>query len=186
MRADARRNYDKIVATARDAFFERDIDVPLDEIAKRARVGAGTLYRHFPERATLIEAVYRDEVTRFADRAYALAEELPAGEALFVWLRELVRWIRDSAGLATTMKAAVDDSSPTFEFCKVELRAAVLVLLDPAQDAGVVRADLEPADLMRLAHGVGAATGYADEAGTERLVSVFFDGIRAGSATMGA
>jgi AcrR family transcriptional regulator len=180
MRADARRNYDKIIATARDAFLERDIDVPLDEIAKRARVGAGTLYRHFPDRDALIEAVYREEITLHADRAYALAEEWPAGEALFVWLRELVRWLRDSAGLATTMKAAIDATSRTFEFCKSEMDAAVRALLEPAQRAGVVRADLEPADLMRLAHGVGVAVGgQVDEAGIERLVSVFLDGIRA-------
>jgi AcrR family transcriptional regulator len=179
MRADARRNYDKIIATARQAFVERDIDVPLDEIAKRARVGAGTLYRHFPHRDALIEAVYRDEVTRLADRAYALHEELPVEEALFAWIREEVRWLRESSGLTSTLKAAVEDTSVTFELCKNELRAAVRLLLEPAQQAGVVRADLEPGDLMRLAHGVGTATSYADEAGTERLLSVMLDGIRA-------
>jgi AcrR family transcriptional regulator len=179
MRADARRNYDRIVATARAAFLEHGIDVPLDEIAKRARVGPGTLYRHFPNRDALIEAVYREEVTQLADSAYALREELPVEEALFAWMREQVRWAREVSGFASTLKAVIDEDSPTFTFCKKELRIAVEALLAPAQAAGVVRADLEPTDLMRLAHGVGSAATYADEAGTERLVSVFLDGIRA-------
>lgn len=179
MRVDARRNYDKIVATARDAFLEHGVDVPLDEITKRSRVGAGTLYRHFPHRDALIEAVYREEVTRLADRAYALRDGLPVEEALFAWMREQVRWVRENSGLASTLKAALDDSSPTFAFCRQELRAAVGVLLAPAQAAGVVRADLEPADLLRLGHGVGAAAGHADEEGAERLLSVVSEGLRA-------
>jgi AcrR family transcriptional regulator len=179
MRADARRNYDKIVATARAVFMERGPDVPLDEIAKRARVGAGTLYRHFPHREALVEAVYREEITKLADRAYALRDELPVAEALFAWMREEVRWVREISGLAHALKEAIDESSPTFTFCKDELRAAVQVLLEPAQQAGMVRADLEPADLMRLAHGVGSASAYADDEGTEKLLSVVLDGIRA-------
>jgi len=162
MRADARRNYDKIVATARAAFLERDVDVPLDEIAKRAHVGPGTLYRHFPNRDTLIEAVYREEITRLADRAYALDDELPPEEALFVWIRVQVRWQREVSGMTATIKAVIDENSPTFAFCKQELRTAVGVLLKKAQQSGVVRADLEPVDLMRLTHGVGSASTYAD------------------------
>ncbi|MPZ85675.1 MAG: TetR family transcriptional regulator [Actinophytocola sp.] len=179
MRADARRNYDRIVDTARDAFLEHDIDVPLDDIAKRAHVGAGTLYRHFPSRAALIEAVYREEVTRLADRAYALSKELPVEEALFTWLREQVRWLRESSGLAMALKSAIEDTSMTFAYCKQELRAAVSTLLTPAQAAGIVRADLEPVDMMRLGHGVGTAAGHADEAGAERLLTIVLDGIRA-------
>jgi AcrR family transcriptional regulator len=178
MRADARRNYDKIIATARQAFVERDIDVPLDEIAKRAQVGAGTLYRHFPHRDALIEAVYRDEVMRLADRAYTLHEELPVDEALFAWIREEVRWLRDSAGLTTALKAAIEDKSLTFGLCRNELHTAVRLLLEPAQQAGTVRADLESGDLMRLAHGVGTAATNADDAAAERLLSVMLDGIR--------
>ncbi|HEY0452324.1 helix-turn-helix domain-containing protein [Actinophytocola sp.] len=179
MRADARRNYDRIVVTARDAFAEHGIDIPLDDIAKRAHVGAGTLYRHFPSREALVEAVYRNEVTQLADRAYALRDELAPEEALFVWIREEVRWVTESSGLASTLKAAIEDSSRTFSYCKEELRAAVSSLLAPAQAAGVVRADLEPSDVLRLSHGVGAAATYADAEGAERLLSVVLDGIRA-------
>lgn len=177
-RADARRNYDRIVATARDAFYEYGIDVPLDEIVKRAEVGAGTLYRHFPSRDALIEAVYRGEITQLADGAYRLREELPPEEALFSWLRDQVHWIAESYGLATALKSAIDDDSATFSFCRTQLRQAVRALLEPAQAAGAVRADLDPTDVLRLGHGVGATAHSSDPAGTERLLSVVIDGLR--------
>lgn len=179
MRADARRNYERIVATARDAFHADGVDVPLDDIAKRAGVGAGTLYRHFPNRDSLVEAVYREEITRLADTAHRLRDELPVGEALFAWLRQQVRWIGANMGLATALKSTMDSDSETFAFCKRILREAVHVLLEPAQEAGIVRADLEPTDLLRLSHGVGAAAQYTDEAGVDRLLSVVLDGLRA-------
>lgn len=179
MRADARRNYERIVATARDAFLTDGIDVPLDDIAKRAGVGAGTLYRHFPGRDSLVEAVYRGEITQLADAAHRLHDELPPEEALFAWIREQVRWIRDSLGLASALKSAMDSESETFAFCQKTIREAVSVLLEPAQAAGIVRADLEPSDLLRLSHGVGAAAQYTDAAGAERMLSVVIDGMRA-------
>ena len=179
MRADARRNYERIVATARDVFLEQDIDAPLDDIAKRAQVGPGTLYRHFPTRDVLIEAVYRGEIEGLAERAHQFAEELPPGEALHAWMREQVRFVVERAGLAIALKAAIDADSETFQYCKRKLREAVASLLTPAQAAGVVRADIEPADLLRLGHGVGAGAKYADEAGAERLLSVVLDGLRA-------
>lgn len=178
MRADARRNYERIVATARDAFLEHGVDVPLDDIAKRAGVGAGTLYRHFPNRDALVEAVYREEITQLADTAYRLRDELPVEEALFAWMREQVGWIAESYGLATALKSAVDNDSETFAFCKKQLRAAVSAVLEPAQEAGVVRADLQPSDLLRLGHGVGAAAQYTDAVGIDRLLSVVTDGMR--------
>ncbi len=179
MRADARRNYERIVTTARDAFYEYGVDIPLDDIAKRAEVGAGTLYRHFPSRNALIEAVYRGEITQLADAAHRLSEELPPGEALFAWLREQVHWIAESYGLATALKGAIDGDSDTFAYCKKLVREAVGVVLEPAQKAGVVRTDIEPGDLLRLAHGVGATAQYTDPAGAERLISVVIDGLRA-------
>jgi AcrR family transcriptional regulator len=179
VRADARRNYERIVATARAAFLTDGVDVPLDEIAKRAEVGAGTLYRHFPNRDSLVEAVYRGEITQLADAAHRLHDELPVGEALFTWMREQVRWIGETLGMASALKSAMDSESETFAYCKKVLREAVNVLLEPAQEAGIVRADLEPSDLLRLSHGVGAAAQYTDAAGAERLLSVVIDGMRA-------
>jgi AcrR family transcriptional regulator len=179
VRADARRNYERIVATARDAFYEYGIDVPLDDIAKQAEVGAGTLYRHFSSRSALIEAVYREEIIQLAGHAYRLREELAPEEALFGWMREQVHWIAENMGLASALKSAIDDDSEVFAICKAELREAVGAVLGPAQAAGAVRAGLEPDDLLRLGHGVGTAAQHSDPEGTERLLSVVIDGLRA-------
>jgi AcrR family transcriptional regulator len=179
MRADARRNYERIVATARDVFAEHGVDAPLDDIAKAAKVGPGTLYRHFASREALIEAVYRGEVGQLASSAYELRDSLPPGEALLGWMRVQIRFITDSGGLAYALKSAIDADSETFEYCRKQLRDAVAALLEPAQAAGVIRTDLEPGDLLRLGHGIGAATAYADDAGAERLWSVMLDGLRA-------
>lgn len=179
MRADARRNYERIVATAREVFAAHGVDAPLDDIAKAAKVGPGTLYRHFASREALIEAVYRGEVGQLAAHAHELRDTMPPGEALFAWMRAQIAFITENGGLALALKTAIDADSETFEYCRAQLHAAVAALLEPAQAAGVVRTDLEPRDLLRLGHGVGTATAYADEAGAERLLSVVLDGLRA-------
>jgi AcrR family transcriptional regulator len=178
MRADARRNYERIVATAREVFFADGIEAPLDDVVKRAGVGAGTLYRHFPTRGVLIEAVYRQEIEEIAERAYALAKELSAEDALREWFRDLIQFHIERADLAVALKAAIDEESETFQYCKTSLREAAGMLLAAAQATGAVRTDLEAVDLMRLSHGVGASSRYADEAGRERLLSVVLDGLK--------
>lgn len=178
MRADARRNYERIVATAREVFLEQGVEAPLDDIVKRAQVGAGTLYRHFPTREVLIEAVYREEIEILAERARTLLEELSPQEALREWLRSQMWFHVERAGLAAALKSAIDEDSETFRYCKDTLRDAVGMLLDAARDAGVVRYDLNATDLLRLGHGVGASAKYADDEGKERLLSVILDGIR--------
>jgi AcrR family transcriptional regulator len=178
MRADARRNYERIVSTAREVFFQQGVDVPLDDIVKRAGVGAGTLYRHFPTRDVLIEAVYRQEIEELADRVRMVTKELPPEEALREWMREQVRFQNERAGLAAALKAAIDEDSETFQHCKITLREAVGVLVEAAQTAGVVRPEIEAVDVMRLGHGIGASAKFADEAGKERLVSIALHGLR--------
>jgi AcrR family transcriptional regulator len=178
MRADARRNYERIVATAREVFFEQGVEAPLDDVVKRAGVGAGTLYRHFPTREALIEAVYRQEIEEIADQAYALARSLSAEEAIREWFDELIRFHIERSGLAAALKAAIDEESETFQYCKGRLRDAAGALLEPAQAVGAVRADLEAVDLMRLSHGLGASAKYADEAGRRRLLQVVLDGLK--------
>jgi AcrR family transcriptional regulator len=177
MRADARRNYERIVATARDVFLEHGVEAPLDDIVKRAGVGAGTLYRHFPNREVLIEAVYRSEIEEIADQSYALAKELGPEDALREWFRELIRFHIERSGLAAALKAAIDEDSETFRYCKQKLRDAAWALLEPAQVVGAVRTDIDAVDLMRLSHGLGAAAKYADEASRERMLSVMLDGL---------
>ncbi|GAB1509932.1 TetR/AcrR family transcriptional regulator [Actinophytocola sp. KF-1] len=178
MRADARRNYERIVATAREVFFEQGIDAPLDDVVKRAGVGAGTLYRHFPNRDVLIEAVYRSEIEEIADLAGALAKELSAEDAVREWFRELIRFHIERAGLAAALKAAIDEDSETFQYCKQKLRGAAWDLLEPAQAVGAVRPDVDAVDLMRLSHGIGAAARNADEASRERMLSVLLEGLK--------
>ena len=178
MRADARRNYERIVATAREVFFEQGVDVPLDDIVKRAGVGAGTLYRHFPTRDTLIEAVYRQEIEDLAERVRVVTKELPAEEALREWMRDQIRFQHERAGLAAALKAAVDEESEVFQHCKVTLREAVGVLVEAARAAGVIRPDIDAVDVMRLGHGIGASAKYADDAGKDRLMSIALNGLR--------
>ncbi|HEX6354316.1 helix-turn-helix domain-containing protein [Actinophytocola sp.] len=178
MRADARRNYERIVATARDVFFTDGIDAPLDDVVKRAGVGAGTLYRHFPTRDVLIEAVYRQEILEIAELAYEIAKVSAPEDAIREWFRELIRFHIERSDLARALKAAIDEESETFQYCKEKLREAAGSLLEPAQAVGVVRADLEAVDLMRLSHGIGASAKFADEAGQQRMLSVVLEGLK--------
>jgi AcrR family transcriptional regulator len=178
MRADARRNYERIVATAREVFFDQGVEAPLDDIVKKAGIGAGTLYRHFPTREVLIEAVYRHEIEEIAEIAHQVAKELPPAEAIREWFRALIRFHIERSGLTTALKAAIDEESETFQYCKAVLKDAAWSLLEPAQMAGVVRADLEAVDLMRLSHGIGASAKHADEASRERMLSVLLDGLK--------
>ncbi|MCU1679375.1 MAG: TetR family transcriptional regulator [Amycolatopsis sp.] len=179
LRADAQRNYDRIVATARDAFAECGNEVPLDDIAKRACVGAGTLYRHFPTRETLYEAVYRGEITTLCERAPKLLAELPPTEALAAWVGELVQWVANKRSLAMTLKASIDSGSETFRLCQTMMREAAGTVLSAAQATGVIRLDIGPADLMRLGHGIGVSVEHADPEDADRLVSIMLDGLRA-------
>ncbi|WP_326569768.1 helix-turn-helix domain-containing protein [Amycolatopsis rhabdoformis] len=178
MRADAKRNYDRIVATAKDAFGEHGIDVPLDDIAKRAGVGAGTLYRHFPTREKLMEAVYRDEIDLLASRAPVLAAELPPFAALEAWLGEQVAYVIERHGLATLLKASIDSGSETFLWCQSRLRTACGDLLAAAQATGEVRGDVTGTDVLRLGHGIGMAAKNASEEDGARLMKVMVDGLR--------
>lgn len=177
MRADARRNHERIVAAAREAFTEHGPGAPLDDIARRAEVGPGTLYRHFARREVLIEAVYRADVERLAERAAELTAELPPLDALTAWLREQVQYIGADRGLGAALKAAIDQDSQTYALCKRLMREAAAVVLVAAQEAGEVRADLEPRDLLLLGHGLGVAAEAAPDA-YERLLSVTVSGLR--------
>ena len=178
MRADARRNYERIVATAREVFLADGIEAPLDEVVKRAGVGAGTLYRHFPTREVLMEAVYRQEIEEIADLAYEIAKVVSPEEAIREWFGELIRFHMERSGLAAALKAAIDEDSETFHYCKGKLRDAAGALLEPAQAVGAVRADLEVVDLLRLSHGLGASAKHSDEAGRKRMLQVVLDGLK--------
>jgi len=177
MRADARRNYEHIMAVARDVFTEHGPEAPLDEIARRACVGPGTLYRHFANRDALIEAVYRADIERLSNYAYQLLETHSAADAVDAWVREQVRYVADRRGLAMTLKATLGVDSEVFGLCKTMMNEAAAALLTPAQEAGVIRRGVEPRDLLRMAHGIGMATEGAPDA-AERLLTVMLDGLK--------
>ncbi|TVT07167.1 helix-turn-helix domain-containing protein [Amycolatopsis bartoniae] len=177
MRADARRNYERIVEVAREVFREHGPEAPLDDVARRACVGPGTLYRHFPNREELIAAVYRADLEALADQAYDLAERLEPGEALTEWLRVQVGFALHKRGLAAKLKAAMDRDAEGFALCKTKLNEAAATLVKAAQDAGAIRQDVRPRDLQLMAHGIGVATEATPDA-AERLLTVMLDGLR--------
>jgi AcrR family transcriptional regulator len=177
MRADARRNYERIITVARDAFAEHGPEAPLDDIARRACIGPGTLYRHFPNREALIEAVYRADIERLTQRAHELAETHSPRDALAEWMRAQVDFVRSKRGLAATLKAAMDRDSETFALCKGMLNDAAVALVESAQKEGTVRDDLEPRDLLRMGHAIGVASEATPESG-DRLLAVMLDGLR--------
>jgi AcrR family transcriptional regulator len=182
LRADAQRNYDRLLAAAWAAFADRGSDeVSLEEIARRAGVGIGTLYRHFPNRQSLLEAVYRDQVVALGDRAAKLlAAESPA-DALAAWLRELVIFSSTKRSLARELVASLDTGSSFLPVCKTVIGNSTSALLERAQQAGLVRADLTGPDLVRLAHGVVMASDQASSsAELDRMLSVIVAGLRVG------
>lgn len=178
MRADARRNSELLVRTAREVFAEKGVEAPLDEIARRAGVGPGTLYRHFPNREALIEAVYMDKIRMLTDRADELLADHPPEQAMLMWLREYVQWISHQHGLASSLKAALQPDSDAMARSRELVVDASATLLAAGRAAGTVRADIEPVDLMRLGHGLAVASEYGDADDGERMLTVLVAGLR--------
>jgi AcrR family transcriptional regulator len=181
-RADARRNYEQLVAAAAAAFAERGADdVSLEEIARRAGVGIGTLYRHFPARQALLEAVYKEQVDGLEVLAAKLMTSESPGDALADWLRAFAAFGRTKRSLSQALVATLGKDSELLSQCSMVLRSCTARLLDRAKDAGVVRADVEGADLMRLTHGLILATDTAgqDPGQVDRMLSLLMGGVLA-------
>jgi AcrR family transcriptional regulator len=180
MRADAVRNRERLLAAAVDVFTEHGADASLDEIAKRAGVGPGTLYRHFPTRLALQEAAYRESVEALCAKGYQLAERLEPAAALAEWLRLFVDYLGEKRGLSAALLATQDKMSELFVSCHQAIYAAGEQLLAAAKQAGAVRDDLTLAEILRLVNGIGLATeklpDRAEAAG--RLLALVLDGLR--------
>ncbi|WP_406278648.1 TetR/AcrR family transcriptional regulator [Embleya sp. NBC_00896] len=169
MRADARRNYDRLLAEAQVVFGEHGTDASLEELARRAGVGIGTLYRHFPTRDALIEAVVRDRFDRLAARAEALRDADAARDALATWLRLLIEGAGTFRGMsAALMTTLADETSQLYASCHA-MRAAGTDLLTRAQRAGEVRPDIDTDELFTLAHGIAWAHEQRDTDDPHRL-----------------
>jgi AcrR family transcriptional regulator len=175
MRADARRNYDKLVAAARAVFSEDGTSAPLEDVAERAGVGIGTLYRHFPTRQALLEAVYVDEVEAMA-RAAADLSELPPWDALSQWLHQYVGFAATKRALNEALVEAAPDSDVLLS-CRTAILGAGTALIERAQRTGAVRADTNFTDVVRMVSGI-AMVPTADPGQQERLLELALDGLR--------
>jgi AcrR family transcriptional regulator len=178
MRADARRNRERLLAAATSAFAEQGADAPLEDIARRAGVGIGTLYRHFPTRLALQEGVFRSQVETVCVRGRELAGAPSPGEAFAAWLRVLAGFLAAKRGLSHALIATLGKDSELISSCGQALRATAEQLLTRAQQAGAVRGDLTAMDVMRLMHGVGVAAEHAPGE-TDRMLCLLLDGMRA-------
>jgi AcrR family transcriptional regulator len=174
-RADARRNFDALIAAAREVFAEQGTDASLEDIARRAGVGIGTLYRNFPTRQDLFERVYIGEVEDLCAVARDVSGRQP-WDALSTWLRRFIDYIATKRALMQ----ALSTGSPVFSACRAEMYAAGIPLFERARDAGEVRADLEFDDLVRMLSGLTSAT-FADDEQRERVFRIALDGVRARS-----
>jgi AcrR family transcriptional regulator len=175
-RADARRNYDQLIAAARTAFTESDRSASLEEIARGAGVGIGTLYRHFPTRADLIQAVYVEEVEALAGAAADVADEAP-WEALVSWLHGFVGYIATKQALADELFAVAEHNAEVFGNCRSALQAAGEPLLERAQAAGEVRTDTNVGEIIRMVAAI-AKMPASDPAEVERVLDIALDGLR--------
>jgi len=178
LRADARQNHARLITAATAAFAERGADAPLEDIARRAGVGIGTLYRHFPTRLDLQAAVFRSQVGAVCDEGDALLEKAPPGEAFAAWMRSLAGYLVTKRGLSHALIEAVGVESELISSCWMAMRQTTERLLANAQEAGVIRPDVDAMDVMRLVHGVTVSTEKAPER-SDMLLSVMLDGLRA-------
>ena len=178
-RSDAQRNRERILDVAKEAFTRSGADASLDEIAKEAGVGPGTLYRHFPSRAELLEAVYRTEMEKLAAAEQKFAEELPPIDALRAWLLLFVDYIAAKQLIAPALNALVGDPKKMFEASHTRIWEAIRALVKRAIKSGDMRKDFDPIDLLRALIGVAnVATSPDWQQSARRLVDILVTGSR--------
>lgn len=182
LRADAQRNRDKLVKIAGLAFAEHGIDTSLEEIAERAQVGIGTLYRHFPTREHLVEVVYRHEVEILCQAADDLARKHPPGQALAQWLQRFVDYMAAKRGMADSLKLLLASNSEFFAEASGKIPAALQKLIDAAIAEGSIRADIDSSDVMHALSGIYGGPQTPDwRDRSKRLVALLMDGLRWGA-----
>ena len=177
LRADARQNRARLITAATVAFTEKGADAPLEDIARRAGVGIGTLYRHFPNRMALMESVYRDNVEALCAAASDLLKAPSPGEALAQWMRAFLDYAVTKRGLARALMAASGERPSLFSTCHDMITESASALLSRAQAAGAVRSDVELWDLLKLVSGIAMTceqTPDCDDAMADRLLEIVF------------
>ncbi|MDN5855874.1 MAG: TetR/AcrR family transcriptional regulator [Actinomycetia bacterium] len=180
-RADAQRNLDAVATAAKDVFAEVGVDAPMRQIASRAGVGVGTIYRHFPQRSDLVVAVFQHEIDACTAAATTLAGEYPPGEALSRWLQRYMGFIAAKRGL----HSALHSGDPAFDalpaYFSENLEPALGMLLDAAASAGEIRPDVEPSDLLNAIAMLSIPTGDDGDERAQRMVGLLVDGLRYGA-----
>ncbi|UQX88641.1 TetR/AcrR family transcriptional regulator [Jatrophihabitans telluris] len=181
-RADAQRNYDALLKAASRVFAQRGLDASLEDVAKEAGVGIGTLYRNFPSREALVVAAYRTGVEQLTEAARTYLDEYSADKALELWMERFIGYVATKRGLAAVLKTAAETHTELFTYTRSILLGAIDMLLKAAAEAGVVRDDVAPDDLLRA---IGGICMVSDQPGWEeqarRLLNLFMDGLRYGA-----
>jgi AcrR family transcriptional regulator len=178
-RADAQRNRARILEVAKRAFTRSGANVSLDDVARQAHIGAGTLYRHFPTRDALLEAVYRTEVEKLGAAEREFAESMPPVEALRAWMLLFVDYIATKELIAPALNNMVGGTSKLFDWTGNQIRGAIEALVKRAIETGAIRPDLDPVDLLRALIGVSNVASAPDWAqSAKRLVDILILGSR--------
>ena len=176
MRADARRNYDKVLTSAREAFAQGGTGTSLEDIARRAGVGIGTLYRHFPTRQQLLEAVYVDEVEALAGSTVEL-QQLPPWDAVVGWVDQLQRYLVTKQALAQEMLAYMDRDAAVFSVCRQALHGSGRPIVERAQAARVLRRDVTVEEIVQILLGI-AKIPTSEPGQLDHFVQIALDGLR--------
>jgi len=178
-RTDAQLNRERILQVAKEAFTRSGANTSLDDVAKQAGVGAGTLYRHFPTRDALLEAVYRIEVEKLAAAEKELSEKLPPVEALRAWMLLFVDYIATKQIIAPALNTLVGGPSKVYAASRSQVQGAIDTLVKRAIKSGDIRRDLDPFDLLRALIGVSNVASSPDwKQSARRLVDILITGSR--------
>jgi AcrR family transcriptional regulator len=178
-RADAQRNRERILEMAKEAFTQSGANISLDDVARQAGVGAGTLYRHFPTREALLEAVYHAEVAKLAAAEREFSGKMPPVEALRAWMLLFVDYIAAKRIIAPALNTLVGGPSKVFESSGAQIKGAIYALVKRAIESGDIRPDLDPFDLLRALIGVAnVASGPDWQQSARRLVQILIAGSR--------
>ncbi|WP_345187735.1 helix-turn-helix domain-containing protein [Streptomyces lavendulae] len=179
LRADARRNREKILAAAVRVFAAEGLDAHLERIAREAGVGSATLYRNFPTREALVEAVYRNEVARLCDAAPALLTTEPPLPALRAWTRLFLDYVTAKYGMIDALRAIAETGSSPYGHSREMIQAALGTLMDACAAAGAIRTDVGPADIATALEGIAlTSAGPERRERAERLLDLTLDGLQ--------
>ena len=182
LRADAARNRSKLIEVATQMFTTHGADVSLEDIAREAEVGIGTLYRHFPTRCDLVLAVYGTQVDALDERSRVLPTQFPPGEALHEWMRGFVDYYAVKMGMVNLLRSMMQGQPETFERARAVMRDSAERVLTPAIEAGVIRSDATAPELVRALGGICLASTTPEGQETSlALVDLVYDGLRYGA-----